>query len=78
MRRYVPAALAGAVCLSACAPLASDSPAQGLLCPPLAVYSPAEQEAAADALAALPSEHILARMMINYGALREALRSCEA
>ena len=49
-----------------------------MLCPPLAVYSPAEQEAAADALAALPSEHILARMMVNYGALREALRSCEA
>jgi hypothetical protein len=44
----------------------------------LAVYSPAEQEAAAEALAALPSEHILAHMMVNYGALRAALRSCKA
>ncbi len=46
------------------------------LCPPLVNYTPTEQIEAADHLSALPQDHIIARMMDDYSALRDDVRVC--
>jgi hypothetical protein len=63
-------AIAATVLLAGCAAAGSDGP----LCPALVPYSPAMQQQAADELAALPPDSVLARMIEHYGELRARIR----
>ena len=45
-------------------------------CPPLVVYSAAEQKRAGDELAALPADSVVARMIDDYALERDQLRAC--
>jgi uncharacterized lipoprotein YmbA len=47
-------------------------------CLPLRAYTPAEQDALADALAAVPSNSPLVGAMADYLAMRDADRACLA
>jgi hypothetical protein len=60
--------LAGCAAMPAAAPVAQ--------CPPVKVYSQAEQDALATAVAALPPENPLIGAMLDYGRLRAAARAC--
>lgn len=57
--------------LVACATAAITVPT----CPPLADYTPAEQDQALSELQTLPSNAILRRFMNDYGKLREQCRA---
>jgi hypothetical protein len=64
--------LIGAAMLAGCA----TTPAVRSQCLPLKTYTPAQEKALADALAALPADSPLAGAMADYGALRAADRAC--
>lgn len=58
--------------LSGCATASSDSAP----CPPVVVYSTAEQTRAAAEVEALPESAVLVRMMSDYAVLRDQARAC--
>ena len=60
--------------LSACAGAGSDTPPGA--CPPLVVYSQAEQERVAEELAALPEGAVIGEWLTDYAVLREQVRAC--
>lgn len=62
--------LTGLVSLSACATVVSDT------CPTLFDYSNAEQARAAEELDALPEDSALARLVGDYGVVRNEIRAC--
>lgn len=69
--------------LATCSLLAAcvTTPPQTILdvqCLPMASYTRAEQERAAAELESLPPGSMLARFVVDYGALRAANRACEA
>jgi hypothetical protein len=67
-------AIAATVLLAGCAAAGSDGP----LCPALVPYPPEVQMRAADELAALPPDSVLARLVEDYGELRARIRgACE-
>lgn len=47
-------------------------------CPPLAEYTPEQQVIAADELQAMPRDSMIARMIGDYGVLRQQVRACKA
>lgn len=61
--------------LAGCATTPPPTPVTVTACLPMAVYSPAQEKAAGDALAALPPANPLATFMADYGALRAADRA---
>jgi hypothetical protein len=63
-------AIALTALLAACATAGSDGP----LCPALVPYPPEVQRRAADELAVLPPDSVLARMIDDYGELRARIR----
>jgi hypothetical protein len=52
----------------------SDSPVQ--FCPPVVVYSAADQARAADEVEALPDAAVIVRMLGDYAVLRDQARAC--
>lgn len=56
--------------LNACATVVSDT------CPTLFDYSEAEQAHAADELDALPEGSVIARLVGDYGVVRNEIRAC--
>ena len=60
--------------LSACGMAGSDSPVQ--FCPPVVVYSAADQARAADEVEALPDAAVIVRMLGDYAVLRDQARAC--
>lgn len=62
--------LTGLAFLSACATVVSDT------CPTLFDYSRAEQARAADELDALPESSALAKLVGDYGVVRNEIRAC--
>jgi len=62
--------LIGPALLSACATVVSDT------CPTLFDYSEAEQARAADELDALPEGSVIARLVGDYGVVRNEIRAC--
>jgi hypothetical protein len=63
-------AIAATVLLAGCATAGSDGP----LCPVLVPYPAEVQLRAADELAALPPDSVLARLIEDYGELRARIR----
>jgi hypothetical protein len=63
-------AIAATVLLAGCATAGSDGP----LCPALVPYPAHVQIQAADELAALPPDSVLARLIDDYGELRARIR----
>lgn len=64
--------------LTACATTAPPVIAVKRVCLPQIAYSPAQEKAAAAALAALPPDSPLVALVADYGAVRAANRSCIA
>ena len=63
-------ALTGIAWLTGCATVVSDT------CPTLFDYAPEVQARAADELVALPKGSALARMVGDYGVVRNEIRAC--
>lgn len=61
--------------LTACAHAPAPPPTTRTACLPMAEYSRAEQDKAADELEALPSNSQVGRMVVDYGTLRAANRA---
>lgn len=59
-----------AVSLIGCATVVSDT------CPSLVDYTPEEQNQAADELESISPSSLIARMIGDYGVLREQVRAC--
>ncbi len=59
------------VLLAGCAAAGSDGP----FCPALVPYPPELQQRAADEVAALPPNSVLARLIEDYGELRARIRA---
>jgi hypothetical protein len=66
----MPHLLIAMLLLSACAKVVSDT------CPRLIAYTDAEQEQAADELLMLPKGSVIARMIGDYGVVRNEIRVC--
>jgi hypothetical protein len=64
------------MCLNGCATIDSDVPMATAYCPPLVMYTPAEQQAAQQALTELLPDNILWLFMTDYAQLRDAVRDC--
>ena len=64
----------GMILLSACAGVGSDTPPG--VCPPVVVYSRAEQARVADEIAALPEGAVIAEWIADYAVLRAQARAC--
>ena len=62
--------LTASLLLTGCAKATSDT------CPRWVAYSPAEQEAAAAELDLLPAGSAVARMIADYGVVRQEIRVC--
>ena len=83
MNRHVAIGLGGVAALVALVGCASLSPAPPVIavkqvCLPQIIYSPAQEKAAAAALAALSPDNPLVALITDYGAVRAANRSCLA
>lgn len=75
--RYL-VSVAGAAAASATLQACAASPVQiSTQCPPLATYTPAQQQALAAAVQALPDGSPLVSAMLDYGQLRAADRACQ-
>ena len=74
MRTSFALAACAALILAGCA----STPAVKSVCLPMKVYSKAEEESMAAAVMALPGGSILAQMITDYGAMRDADRACQA
>ena len=61
------------ISLSACAKEASDT---YIPCPPIVVYSAADQTRAADEVEALSDGAMVVRMLSDYAVLRNQARAC--
>ena len=59
---------------TACAGVSSDAPPNA--CPPVVVYSQAEQVRVAEEVAALPEETVIAEWLADYAVLRAQARAC--
>jgi len=46
-------------------------------CPPLVKYTPQFEQSAADQLATIPDGSPISTMLIDYGNLRQAVRTCQ-
>ena len=62
------------ILLSACAGVGSDTPPG--VCPPVVVYSRAEQARVADEIAALPEGAVIAEWIADYAVLRAQAWTC--
>ena len=60
--------------LSACAGVGSDTSPSG--CPPVVVYSQAEQSRLASEIAALPEDTLIIDWLADYAVLRDQARAC--
>jgi len=60
--------------LTACAGVGSDVPPGA--CPPVVVYSQAEQARGADEVAALPEDALIIGWLADYAVLRDQARAC--
>ena len=67
------ALLTAMLCLTGCAMGGSDARAP---CPPVVVYTDAEQADAADEVEALPEGAVIVRMLGDYAVLRDQARAC--
>ena len=61
--------------LTACAGVDSDTPPG--VCPPMVVYSRAEQARVADEVAALPEGTLIVGWLADYAVLRDQARACQ-
>ena len=62
--------------LSGCGTLArSSDTVYRMRCPPLATYTQAEREQAANEIEAMPPEAVTPRMIADYGQLRDRCRT---
>lgn len=79
-RRWITVGLAG-LSLSGCAsqpgPALAPQIVTRLQCLPMVSYSKEEQAQAADELSKLPAGSMLARFVVDYGAMRSADRACQ-
>lgn len=73
-------ALAGALALTACAtqPAKLPPPTPVATCLPLKAYTKAQQQEAAQELAKLPQSSVVAQMVVDYAAMRDADRACQS
>ena len=69
--------LLAALLLAACATPAPPTPTVKV-CPAIVTYSSADQAKASAELKALPSGDILAQFIVDYAALRQQVRACQA
>jgi len=60
--------------LSGCAGVGSDTSPSG--CPPVVVYSQAEQSRLAGEIAALPEDALILDWLADYAVLRDQARAC--
>ena len=60
--------------LTACAGVGSDTSPSG--CPPVVVYSQAEQSRLASEIAALPEDTLIIDWLADYAVLRDQARAC--
>lgn len=61
-----------------CAHAPAPTPAPQVACLPLRSYTKAQQQQAAQELAKLPSDSVVAQMVVDYGTLRDADRVCQS
>jgi hypothetical protein len=66
--------ISGLFLIAGCATTAPRPPVS--VCIPVVAYSPAVQAKAADELDKLPPGSVLAQMIVDYGAMRDAARAC--
>ena len=74
-RRPAAALVIGTLFSSGCAEVGSDTPPSA--CPPVVMYSPAEQARVADEVAALPEGAVIIGWLADYAVLREQVRACQ-
>ena len=63
------------ILLSGCAALGKSEPIYLTRCPPLAAYTQAEREQAANEIEAMPPEAVTPRMIADYVTLRDRCRA---
>lgn len=66
--------MADVVLLAGCTGTAAQVSA--VVCPPVIVYTPAQEKEAASELSALPAASVLSQMITDYGTERAQLRAC--
>jgi hypothetical protein len=78
LRSGLAVAFLTAASLGACAHVQAPAAAPQVVCLPLKQYDPAEQKAMAAQLQTLPSTSPVAMAMVDYLAMRDADRACQA